>query len=64
MRSPGDYSLADLAITAALNAVAQTPVQSLEGMLAATILARFLRLGRHVGKGLRPSNARRWADMD
>ena len=41
MRSPGDYSLADLAIAAALNAVAQTPVQSLEGMLAATILARF-----------------------
>ena len=41
MRNPGDYSLCDLAITTALNAVAQTPVQNLEGMLAATILARF-----------------------
>ena len=41
MRNPGDYSLCDLAITTALYAVAQTPVQSLEGMLAATILARF-----------------------
>jgi hypothetical protein len=41
MQNPGDYSLCDLSITTALSAVAQTPVQSLEGMLAATILARF-----------------------
>jgi hypothetical protein len=41
MRNPGDFSLCDLAITAALSAVAQTPVQNLEGMVAATILARF-----------------------
>ena len=41
MRNPGDYSLCDLSITAALNAVAQTPVQNLEGMVAATVLARF-----------------------
>jgi hypothetical protein len=41
MINPGDYSLADLAITAALNAVAQTPVVNLEGILAATIEARF-----------------------
>jgi hypothetical protein len=40
MRNPGDYSLADIAITTPLT-VAQTPVQNLEGMLAATILARF-----------------------
>jgi hypothetical protein len=41
MRNPGDYSLCDLAITTALNAVAQTPVQSLEGMFAASIEARL-----------------------
>jgi hypothetical protein len=41
MRNPGDYSLCDLSITTALNAVAQTPIQDLEAMLAATILARF-----------------------
>lgn len=41
MRSPGDYSLADQAITTALASVALTPVQDLEGILAATILARF-----------------------
>jgi hypothetical protein len=41
MINPGDYSLADLAITTALNAVAQTPVVNLEGILAATIEARF-----------------------
>lgn len=41
MLNPGDYSLADLAITSALNGVAQTPIKNLEGMLAATIEARF-----------------------
>lgn len=41
MRNPGDYSLADIAITTALNAVAQTPIQDLEGMLAATIEFKF-----------------------
>jgi hypothetical protein len=41
MLNPGDYSLCDLSITAALNAVAQTPIQDLEGILAATILVRF-----------------------
>ena len=41
MLNPGDYSLCDLAITTALNAVAQTPMQNLEGMLAATIEARL-----------------------
>ena len=41
MRNPGDYSLCDQAITTALNAVALTPVQNLEGIIAATILARF-----------------------
>ena len=41
MLNPGDYSLCDLAITTALNAVAQTPIKNLEGMLAATIEARF-----------------------
>lgn len=41
MLNPGDYSLCDLAITTALNAVAQTPIKNLEGKLAATISARF-----------------------
>lgn len=41
MNNPGDYSLADLAITTALTSVAQTPIQNLEGILAATITARF-----------------------
>jgi hypothetical protein len=41
MRNPGDYSLADLAITTALTGVAQTPIQNLEGILTATIVARF-----------------------
>lgn len=41
MRNPGDYSLADLAITTALAGVAQTPIQNLEGIFAATIVARF-----------------------
>jgi hypothetical protein len=41
MLNPGDYSLCDLAITAALSGVAQSPIQNLEGILAATIEARF-----------------------
>ena len=41
MRNPGDYSLCDQAITTALNNVALTPVQNLEGMLAATIDFKF-----------------------
>jgi hypothetical protein len=41
MRNPGDYSLCDLAITTALNSVAQTPITDLEGALAATIETRF-----------------------
>lgn len=42
MLNPGDYSLADLAITAALTAQAQTPITDLEGMLACTVDIRFL----------------------
>ncbi len=41
MLNPGDHSLCDLAITSALNGAAQTPIKNLEGMLAATIEARF-----------------------
>ena len=41
MLNPGDYSLCDLAITTALASVAQSPIQSLEGILAATIEAKF-----------------------
>jgi hypothetical protein len=41
MRNPGDYSLCDLAITTALNAVAQTPIQDLEGIISATIEFKF-----------------------
>jgi len=41
MLNPGDYSLCDLAITTALTAVAQTPIQDLEGMIAATIDFKF-----------------------
>lgn len=41
MNNPGDYSLADLAITTGLTSVAQSPIQNLEGILSATILARF-----------------------
>jgi hypothetical protein len=41
MLNPGDYSLASLAITTALSGVAQTPVQNLEGILAATIEAKL-----------------------
>jgi hypothetical protein len=41
MLNPGDYSLCDLAITTALSGVAQTPIQNLEGMLAATVEAKL-----------------------
>ncbi|MEJ6783769.1 hypothetical protein [Aminobacter sp. Piv2-1] len=41
MLNPGDYSLCDLAVTTALNAVAQTPIKNLEGILAATIEAKL-----------------------
>lgn len=41
MLNPGDYSLSDLPVTTALSGVAQTPIQNLEGILAATIIARL-----------------------
>jgi hypothetical protein len=41
MRNPGDYSLLAIGITAALSAQAQTSIQNLEGMNAATIEAQF-----------------------
>lgn len=41
MLNPGDYSLCDLAVTTALSGVAQTPIQNLEGIVAATIIAKF-----------------------
>jgi hypothetical protein len=41
MLNPGDYSLCDLALTTALSSVAQTPIQNLEGILAATIEFKF-----------------------
>lgn len=41
MSNPGDYSLADLAITTALTGVAQTPIQNLEGIIAVTIDFKF-----------------------
>lgn len=41
MLNPGDYSLCDLSLTAALASVAQTPIQNLEGILAATIEFKF-----------------------
>jgi hypothetical protein len=41
MLNPGDYSLCGLAITSALAGVAQTPIQNLEGILAATIEAKL-----------------------
>lgn len=41
MLNPGDYSLCDIAVTAALTGAAQTPVQNLEGILAATIEAKL-----------------------
>lgn len=41
MLNPGDYSLCDFKLTTALTGVAQTPIKNLEGILAATIEARF-----------------------
>lgn len=41
MLNPGDYSLCDLAVTTALTGIAQTPVQNLEGIVAATIEAKL-----------------------
>lgn len=41
MLNPGDYNLADQGVGSALTASALTPVQDLEGILAATIEARF-----------------------
>lgn len=41
MLNPGDYSLCDLAVTTALTGIAQTPIQNLEGILAATIEAKL-----------------------
>ena len=41
MLNPGDYSLCDLSLTAALASVAQAPIQNLEGILAATIEFKF-----------------------
>lgn len=41
MLNPGDYSLCEQSITTALNAVALTPIQNLEGMKAATIEAKL-----------------------
>jgi hypothetical protein len=41
MLNPGDYSLCDLQLTAALSNVVQTPIQNLEGMIAANILFKF-----------------------
>lgn len=41
MLNPGDYSLCDLSLTTALASIAQTPIQNLEGMIAASILFKF-----------------------
>lgn len=41
MNNPGCYSLADTAITTALTGSAQTAIENLEGMLAASIQAKF-----------------------
>ncbi|MCO6178819.1 hypothetical protein [Ciceribacter sp. RN22] len=41
MLNPGDYSLCDQPITTAINNVALTPIQDLEGMVAATIEAKL-----------------------
>lgn len=41
MINPGDYSLCDLAATTALTGIAQTPIQHLEGIVAATIEAKL-----------------------
>lgn len=42
MNNPGKYELFVAAITAALSAQAQTPIEDLEGMLSATLIARFV----------------------
>ena len=41
MLNPGDYSLADLTISTALTAVAQTPITDLEGIKACDIAVDF-----------------------
>ncbi|MGL3208304.1 hypothetical protein [Bradyrhizobium sp. BR 1433] len=41
MLNPGDYTLAALGVTTALSGSAQTSIQDLEGMNAATIEAQF-----------------------
>jgi hypothetical protein len=41
MLNPGDYSLCDASITTALASVPQTPIQDLEGILGATVMAKF-----------------------
>lgn len=41
MNNPGYYSLADLSITTALTGSAQTAIENLEGILAASIQAKF-----------------------
>lgn len=41
MFNPGDYSLCDLSLTTALASVAQTPIQNLEGIHAATIIFKL-----------------------
>ncbi|MBZ9659778.1 hypothetical protein LB523_12050 [Mesorhizobium sp. ESP-6-4] len=41
MNAPGSYTLYAGQITAPLSAQAQTPITDLEGMLAATLVARF-----------------------
>src|SRR5947209_1520653 len=41
MLNPGDYSLCDASPTTAIASVAQTPIQNLEGMIAATLLLKF-----------------------
>lgn len=42
MTNPGDYVLFAGGITGALTAQAQTAIEDLEGMLAATIVAKFI----------------------
>lgn len=56
MLNPGDYSLCDTTITAAQNGVAMTPIQNLEGILAATIEAKF-------GYGSGGTTARVWVQV-
>lgn len=41
MNNPGYYSLADLSITTALTGSAQTAIEDLEGIFAASIQAKF-----------------------